>query len=72
MIDHTTTLNAIAAELDRWQRDGRLNASDSLVRLAELVHDTGRLDGRLPHFYARNASDSLARLRRQCRVLEEV
>lgn len=62
MIDHTSTLNAIAAELDRWQRDGRLNASDSLVCLAELVHNTGRLDGRLPHFYAR----------RDCRVLEEI
>ena len=61
MIDHTQTLNAIAAELDRWQRDGRLQASDSMVRIAELLHNTGRLDGRLPHIYAR----------RDCRVLEE-
>jgi hypothetical protein len=62
MIDHTIILDAIAAELDRWQRDGRCNASDSMVRLAEMLHNTGRLDGRLPHFYAR----------RECRVLEEV
>lgn len=62
MIDYSQTLNAIAAELDRWQRDGRLNASDSIVRVAELLHNTGRLDGRLSHFYAR----------RDCRVLNEV
>ena len=62
MIDHTDTMNAIAAELDRWQRDGRLSAADSMVRIAELLHNTGRLDGRLPHFYAR----------RDWRVLEEV
>ena len=62
MTDHSQTLNAIAAEIDRWQRDGRNHASDSLVRIAEMLHNTGRLDGRLPHFYAR----------RDCRVLAEV
>jgi hypothetical protein len=61
MIDHTQTLNAIAAELSEWQRDGRRSASDSLVRIAEFLHNTGRLDGRLPHFYAR----------RECHVLDE-
>jgi hypothetical protein len=61
MIDHTATLNAIAAELDRWQRDGRLDASDSMVRIAEILHTTGRFDGRLSHFYAR----------RDWRVLDE-
>jgi hypothetical protein len=60
MIDHTATLNAIAAELNRWQADGRLHAGDSLVRIAEMLHDTGRLTDRLPHFYAR----------RDCRVLD--
>lgn len=53
MIDHTATLNAIAAELDRWQTNDRLNASDSLVRIAELLHNTGRLTDRLPEIYAR-------------------
>jgi hypothetical protein len=60
MIDHTQTLNAIAAELTRWQADGRLNAADSLVRIAEMMHNTGRLTDRLPEFYAR----------RDCRVLD--
>ena len=50
---NTETLDAIAAELSRWQADGRINASDSLVRVAEMLHNTGRLDGRLPEFYAR-------------------
>ena len=60
MTNHTETLNAIAAELATWQADGRLHAGDSLVRIAEMLHDTGRLTDRLPHFYAR----------RDCRVLD--
>jgi hypothetical protein len=53
MIDHTQTLNAIAAELLQWQADGRHSSADSLVRIAELLHNTGRLTDRLPEFYAR-------------------
>jgi len=53
MLNHTETLNAIAAELAHWQADGRLHAGDSLVRIAEMLHNTGRLVDRLPEFYAR-------------------
>jgi hypothetical protein len=60
MIDRTQTLDAVAAELTRWQADGRLSAADSLVRIAEMLHNTGRLTDRLPEFYAR----------RDCRVLD--
>jgi hypothetical protein len=60
MLDHSQTLNAIAAELLRWQQDGRNNAADSMVRIAEMLHNTGRLTDRLPEFYAR----------RDCRVLD--
>jgi hypothetical protein len=42
---NTETLGAIAAELRFWQVDGRRHASDSLVRIAELLQDTGHLSG---------------------------
>jgi hypothetical protein len=58
--DQSLTLNAMAAEILRWQADGRLNAADSLVRIAEMLHNTGRLTDRLPEVYAR----------RDCRVLD--
>jgi hypothetical protein len=45
-------LNAIAAELVAWQADGK-KAQDALVRIAEILHTTGRLEDRLPDFYAR-------------------
>lgn len=51
--------NAIAAELRHWQADGRRNAADSMVRIAEMMHDHGA-DIDLPAFYAR----------RDCRVLD--
>jgi hypothetical protein len=51
-MDHTTVLNAITNELVAWQADGK-DASDALVRIAEILHTTGRLDSRLPDFYAR-------------------
>jgi len=50
-------LNAIAAELVAWQADGK-EAPDALVRIAEILHTTGRLDGRLPDFYARRDATS--------------
>jgi hypothetical protein len=43
---------AIVAELRSWQADGRRNAADSLVRIAELLQDTGAAID-LPTFYAR-------------------
>lgn len=43
---------AIAAELRKWQADGRRNAADSMVRIAELMHDHGAAID-LPTFYAR-------------------
>jgi len=49
---HAAVLNSIAAELVTWQADGK-EAPDALVRIAEILHDTGRLDGCLPDFYAR-------------------
>lgn len=43
---------AIVSELNDWQADGRRKAADSLVRIAEMLHDTGaNID--LPTFYAR-------------------
>ena len=51
-MDHTIVLNAITTELVAWQADGK-EASDALVRIAEILHDTGRLTDRLPDFYAR-------------------
>lgn len=45
-------VNAITAELKGWQADGRRNAADSMVRIAELMHDHGA-DLDLPTFYAR-------------------
>ena len=51
-MDHTTVLNAITNELVAWQADGK-DAPDALVRIAEILHDTGRLADRLPDFYAR-------------------
>ena len=51
---------AIVTELRSWQADGRRNAADSLVRIAELLHDTGaNLD--LPTFYARREGRVLNR-----------
>jgi len=50
-------LNAIAAELVAWQADGK-KAQDALVRIAEILHDTGRLTDRLPDFYARRDATS--------------
>ena len=44
--------DAIAAELRHWQADGRRNAADSLVRIAELLHSHGT-DLDLPTFRAR-------------------
>ena len=49
---HATVLNSIAAEIVAWQADGK-EASDALVRIAEILHTTGRLEDRLPDFYAR-------------------
>lgn len=51
--------DAIAAELRKWQADGRRNAADSLVRIAEHMHCHGA-DLDLAAFYAR----------RECRVLD--
>ena len=53
MTDHTQTLDAIAAELLKWQQDGRRIAADSMVEIAALLHNTGRLADRLPEFHAR-------------------
>jgi hypothetical protein len=53
MQPNTDTLDRIAAELLHWQQDGRRNGLDSLVRIAEMLHDTGRLADRLPEIYAR-------------------
>ena len=50
-MENANVLNAIAAELVAWQADGK-DAPDALVRIAEILHDTGRLEGRLPDFYA--------------------
>ena len=50
-------LNAITTELVAWQADGK-EASDALVRIAEILHDTGRLTDRLPDFYARRDATS--------------
>ena len=51
-MENTTVLNAIATELVAWQADGK-DAPDALVRIAEILHTTGRLVERLPDFYAR-------------------
>ena len=48
---NTNVLNAIAAELTAWQADNK-PAPDALVRIAEILHTTGRLSDRLPDFYA--------------------
>jgi len=50
-MDNAIVLNAIAAELTAWQADGK-TAPDALVRIAEILHTTGRLEDRLPDFYA--------------------
>jgi len=50
-------LNAIAAELVAWQADGK-EAPNALVRIAEILHDTGRLTDRLPDFYAHRDATS--------------
>lgn len=52
---HATVLNAITAELVAWQADDK-EASDALVRIAEVLHDTGRLEGRLPDFCTRRSA----------------
>ena len=52
---HAAVLNSIAAELVAWQADGK-DASDALVRIAEILHTTGRLDDRLSDFYARRSA----------------
>ena len=52
---HATVLNSIAAELVAWQADGK-EAQDALVRIAEILHTTGRLEDRLPDFYARRSA----------------
>ena len=51
-MESTTVLNAITTELVAWQADGK-DAPDALVRIAEILHTTGRLAERLPDFYAR-------------------
>ena len=51
-MENANVLNAITNELVAWQADGK-DAPDALVRIAEILHTTGRLDGRLPDFYAR-------------------
>jgi uncharacterized protein involved in tellurium resistance len=56
----TRISNAIAAELRKWQADGRRNAADSMVRIAELLHSHGA-DLDLPTFYARRDGRVLAR-----------
>jgi hypothetical protein len=43
---------AIHAELKYWEADGRRNAADSLIRIAELLSDTG-VDVDKPALYAR-------------------
>jgi len=50
-MNNTNVLNAITAELTAWQADGK-PAPDALVRIAEILHTTGRLEGSLPAFYA--------------------
>jgi hypothetical protein len=50
---------AINSELKYWEADGRRFAADSLIRIAELLSDTG-IDVDLPALYAR----------RDCRVLD--
>jgi len=54
---HATVLNSIATELVAWQADGK-EAQDALVRIAEILHDTGRLTDRLPDFYAHRDATS--------------
>ena len=54
-MENANVLNAITNELVAWQADGK-DAPDALVRIAEILHTTGRLDGRLPDFYARRSA----------------
>ena len=49
---HQDLKTRIAAELKHWQADGRRSAGDSLVRIAEMLSDSG-VDLDLPTFRAR-------------------